>query len=175
MMKDLSEIMSRLCQLQTLVQRMIDEPHEQPAALSPSPADLDFESIYRLYPRKSGKTEGLKKCRKMIRTQQDYDNLKLALKKFSKHHNGIGTNPAYLPYFSTFMSSWTDWLDADVGQVKMTTGQSETTAEYVERIRAQNERDLADWGTPDPHRVKEIMAGALKGHGISKVHDESEE
>lgn len=79
------------------------------------PLDFDFEAIYKKYPRKMGKTAGMKTCRREITNPEEYAKLKLSVERCAKHHADQGTEKQYIPYFSTFMSGWEDSLDADYG------------------------------------------------------------
>jgi len=76
---------------------------------------LDFESLYQKYPRKLGKSAGLRKAKSEIRSHEDFDLLSKALDRFCTHHKERKTEPEYLPYFSTFITSWRDWLDPATG------------------------------------------------------------
>lgn len=69
---------------------------------------FDFELVYQRYPKKTGKKPGLAKCRKLIKTQEDYDALKSAVGIMAKAWRGHDTT--YCPHFSTFVSQerWKD-------------------------------------------------------------------
>ena len=77
--------------------------------------DEVFESIYRLYPKKMGKSKGLQKYKKQVKTEKDQNDLKRAIHSFIKYHENRGTEEQFIPYFSTFMTSWRDWLEDDTG------------------------------------------------------------
>jgi hypothetical protein len=76
---------------------------------------FDFERLYRKYPRKMGKTPGMKKCKKEIKTEKDYQDLEKAIERFLAYHVSAETDAQFVPYFSTFMSAWRDWLDEEAG------------------------------------------------------------
>ncbi len=76
---------------------------------------FDFELVYKNYPRKIGKANGVKRCQKDIKTQEDFEALQAAIRRFSEHHKTHNTEARFLPYFSTFMSTWRDWLDPLAG------------------------------------------------------------
>jgi hypothetical protein len=78
--------------------------------------DLALEAVYQRYPRKLGKQEGMKKARREIQSPDDLAGLNRALARFNAHHAAKQTATDYIPYFSTFMSSWKDWLDPDAGK-----------------------------------------------------------
>lgn len=77
-----------------------------------------LDRVYRRYPKKVGKAEGMKRALRLIRTPDDLVALERALDRFLAYHARVQTEPQYLPYFSSFMSSWTDWLDEDAGVVE---------------------------------------------------------
>ena len=78
-----------------------------------SNAHFDLESLYQKFPRKMGKAEGLKKLRKEIQSQDDFDAVAQAIDRFKAHHSQ--TDPKFIPYFSTFTTTWKDWLDPNTG------------------------------------------------------------
>lgn len=77
--------------------------------------NFDFEKIYEKYPRKIGKSPGMKKAKKEVFTQEGYDELLSAVEKFAAHHQEQKTEAEFIPYFSTFMNQWRDWLDSKTG------------------------------------------------------------
>jgi hypothetical protein len=74
-------------------------------------AVFDFDSVYREYPLKKGKTPGLKICKRQIKTQADFDVLLRAVRKYAAERKG--QDQQYTLHFSTFMGRWRDWLDSD--------------------------------------------------------------
>lgn len=80
---------------------------------------FDFEKIYMAYPRKEGKKRGLELCLRQIKTPDDYLKLERAVARYVAKLRAEGTAPQYVKQFSTFMSSWTDWLDQDAGKVRL--------------------------------------------------------
>lgn len=77
---------------------------------------FDFESLYKKYPRKNGKSRGMKSCLKEIKTQAQFDALAFAIDCYVGYleKNKIH-DQKYIQMFSTFMGSWRDWLDKDAG------------------------------------------------------------
>lgn len=78
-------------------------------------ASENFDAIYQRYPRKVGKSSGLKKFISQIKTKKDFDKISIALENFLNHHKRIGTAAQFIPHFSTFMNNWQDCLDPDYG------------------------------------------------------------
>lgn len=70
---------------------------------------FDFLAIYQIYPKHEGKTDGIKKCERLITTQEQYDKLKIAVQNYAVAKKGV--EKRFLKLFSTFMSTWHDWLD----------------------------------------------------------------
>lgn len=85
----------------------------------PTRPKFDFEEIYQLYPRHEGKSEGLKRCKKEIKTPEDFDLLKTAVTRYRTHVAKKKTEPEFIKLFSTFMTSWRDCLDQDFGSVSI--------------------------------------------------------
>ncbi len=82
---------------------------------------LDFEALYKAYPRKLGKAKGIAKLEKTIKTQEQYDQVRKALEKYSRHVITSGTEEKYVQHFSTWVNNWSDWADADAGTVNLKT------------------------------------------------------
>lgn len=76
-----------------------------------------IQEMYRYYPKKLGKTNGLKKLRKQLKTETDCRDFATAMAKFITYHQQHETEPQYICMFSTFISTWMDWLDEDAGVV----------------------------------------------------------
>lgn len=72
---------------------------------------FDLNALYLKYPRKRGKTPGIKKLTKDITTQADYLSLEVAIENYSK--TVAATDPKFMLHFSTFAAQWRDWVDAE--------------------------------------------------------------
>lgn len=77
---------------------------------------FDFDKIYAIYPRKSGKMLGLKRCRKTIKTQKDYDDLMKAVVRY--RNETMNTSKQFIKMFDTFIGpadcpTWREYLDED--------------------------------------------------------------
>jgi hypothetical protein len=84
-----------------------------PPPLDPDPTVLlnfDFERLYNLYPRKEGKSLGFKKCSK-IKSQKDYQALEQAIRIYAGKVAAEKTEIQYIKQFSSFMTTWRDWLE----------------------------------------------------------------
>jgi hypothetical protein len=99
------------------------EPTPVPKIKSPPRPVFDFEEIYKLYPRKLGKAEGISRLKKTIFTPEDFDALKLAVENYSKHCASQGTEEKYIKHFSSFVGTqdkphWRDWINYSVSNAK---------------------------------------------------------
>lgn len=79
-------------------------PDEPGARVTPE----DLERVYQKYPRKKGKSEGLKKARQKIRTADSLAQLENSVEQMALLWRGADTK--YCPYWSTFISQdvWKD-------------------------------------------------------------------
>ncbi len=78
---------------------------------------LDFLLIYSAYPRKEGKQRGMALCKAQIKTQEDFDSLASAVKRYVEHIKSQAIEPKFIKHFSSFMfgGHWRDWLDLQTG------------------------------------------------------------
>lgn len=74
-------------------------------------ACFDFEKIYQKYPRKEGKQKGIKTCQGQINTEETYQELIKAVDNYCAYCQKNAIERRYTKQFSTFMSSWRDWLE----------------------------------------------------------------
>lgn len=74
-----------------------------------------IEAAYQGYPRKLGKSPGMKIARREIRSLNGAEALKMAIWNYRKHLEKEKTESQYIMHFSTFMGQWTDWLDPNHG------------------------------------------------------------
>lgn len=74
-------------------------------------SDFDLEKLYKEYPRKKGKTPGLKKLAKEIKTEADYLALAEAIKNYAA--DSAGKDAQYIQFFSTFAGQWRDWIQIE--------------------------------------------------------------
>lgn len=75
-----------------------------------------LEIIYsNFYPRKEGKELGIKKALKEVKTEADLLAFEGAVIRYKDHCAKNGTEPKYIKHFSSFVTSWRDWLDPETG------------------------------------------------------------
>lgn len=84
---------------------------------------LDFEALYRIYPKagRKGKTDALLRFREQIRTPEQYADLKRAIEAEADYHARDLGKDEFRPqpkHFSTFMSKgrWRDCLEPGYGE-----------------------------------------------------------
>jgi hypothetical protein len=93
-------------------------------------ADILAES-YRAYPRKEGKSTGFRKLKAEIKTAEDAKSFRDAVARYAEHCRAKQTDAQYIKHFSTFVTSWRDWLDPDTGSA------SGPTDDRYERLAAK--------------------------------------
>jgi hypothetical protein len=71
-------------------------------------SNFDFEPLYQLYPRHTGKAKGMEKAAELITTDERYAKLEASVRKM--HEAWKGHNTQYCPYWSTYINSkfWDD-------------------------------------------------------------------
>lgn len=86
----------------------------------PKRSGFDLEALYKLYPRKQGKAEGIARLKQMIKTDQDYQDFQRAIANYNNHLRKQQTEAQFIKHFSSFVGTmakqtWRDWLDHDAG------------------------------------------------------------
>lgn len=71
--------------------------------------------VYAIYPRKLGKSAGMKKAMGQCKTMAEVNKLEIAVKNYIAHITREGTEPKFILYWSTFLNGWRDWLDPETG------------------------------------------------------------
>jgi len=70
--------------------------------------EFDIGALYSLYPRKIGKTRGIAKLKREIKSEQDYYLCVRAIENYAKSVRG--KEMEYVKHFSSFVSEWRDWI-----------------------------------------------------------------
>ncbi len=117
----------------------------------PAPAPLDrvteadLEAVYRRYPRKDGKSPGMKIARRDITTRALLDDLRRAVGNFAGVMAEEGREAKYIMHFGTFMGRWRDYLE-----VAPSTGvdQRGPLERAMDEYHGARERLRADRGEP---------------------------
>lgn len=71
----------------------------------------DLEAAYQGYPRKEGKSRGIAKLRREIKTEQDYADLVQAIRNYAAKVSG--SELKFVKHFATFVGEWRDWINPD--------------------------------------------------------------
>lgn len=78
--------------------------------------EKEIERIYaEHYPLKIGKQKGVEKLSSEIRSEHDLNQLAAAIARY-KSNIKPGTEPKFIKHFSTFATTWREWLDPSAGQ-----------------------------------------------------------
>lgn len=132
-----------------------------PKVLNSKKPKFDFESVYKGYPLKVGKTKGLKICEREIRTQEDFTALGQAIARYSvwlsTDQNGFKPSPKH---FCTFMAAWRDWVDPDAGKIEMKAiprPVSVPDSDVTQKSLEDRERQYEAEPKADPARVKKLI------------------
>lgn len=80
---------------------------------------FDFESVYKNYPRKIGKTKGIAQLKRQVRKQEEFDAFYKAVLKYREICEAMKTEKQYIMHFSTFVGTpqaprWKDYLEDGV-------------------------------------------------------------
>jgi hypothetical protein len=99
----------------------------------------DLEELYQKYPRKEGKSAGLRKLKAQIKTQKDFDDLSRAIDRYNKHCEQNQTERQFIKHFSTFATSWRDFLEEGFGEVILPGCKAVTPEEIKKRSERADE------------------------------------
>lgn len=72
-------------------------------------SDDILELYEKYYPRKEGRTNGLKKLLKEIKNDADLISLQIAIKNYATAKQG--TEKKFIKIFSSFAAEWVDWIN----------------------------------------------------------------
>jgi hypothetical protein len=89
----------------------------------PAQSPIDFESVYRLYPRKVGKGKGKARFERQITTRAKYERFAAAVRNYTAYVQGQGRPVDKIKQFDTFMSDWEDYAP---GNFEVTTAAAPT-------------------------------------------------
>ncbi len=101
--------------LQNITEHNITEQNTYVQTGVRTSVSFDFENLYASYPRKQGKSLGMKKLQSTIKTPEDFEKAKQAIEKYTNHCKENAIDKQYIKMFSTFVGEWRDWLDPDIG------------------------------------------------------------
>jgi hypothetical protein len=76
--------------------------------------ESEIAEAYKNYPLKKGKTIGVKKLAKQIKSEEDLSQLILAIKNYAAEVKS--TDRQYIKHFSTFASCWQDYIEVQTSK-----------------------------------------------------------
>lgn len=94
----------------TIVESDFDYTH--PLDLKPDVKKFDLEKLYDAYPKKEGKKIGINRLRTIIKSEETYSKVLLAINNYSNLCKGKEFK--YIKQFSSFVSVWEDYLDIQI-------------------------------------------------------------
>lgn len=82
---------------------------------APAAPGFDFEDLYRTYPRKRGKDEGMIRLKSRIKTKEQFDSFARAVREYSRECRMERTDQTKILYWSSFIGTdekqpWRDFL-----------------------------------------------------------------
>lgn len=77
---------------------------------------FDLEALYAKYPRKEGRSKGMEKLRKQIKTRKDYDDCERALAIYCRSETVL---KGFIKTFATWVNSWRDCLESGYGKTTL--------------------------------------------------------
>ena len=98
----------------------------------------DLDLAYLAYPRKEGKSPGMRTAKAQIKTREDLAALTLAIENYKANLKRKGTKPDFVLLWSTFMNQWRDWSDPSHGH-----------ADDFSRVNAIDNLQLTDYSSPE--------------------------
>lgn len=93
----------------------IKQKEKEVVVVKPTPK-LDFESIYAVYPRKEGKKKGMEKLKREINSHEKFTQLQFAVNNYAIKCKDTETR--FIKLFSSFASTWEDYLEIQEKQFK---------------------------------------------------------
>jgi hypothetical protein len=105
------------------------------------PADFDFESLYKKYPRKEGKDEGMKRLKERNFDRETFDQFEKAVNGYIAKINYEAVEPRFIKHWSSFVGT----------------------------LKSEPWRDYVEWRPSEPtHQTDEEFARRLlEKHGVS--------
>lgn len=101
----LNQILEEIQKLNSVMERK-----KKPQKLDPSTCPFNLELAYKNYPRKEGKTVGMKALAKQIRHREDFQNLLIAVDNYREECRKQARERQFIKVFSTFANCWRDYI-----------------------------------------------------------------
>jgi len=75
---------------------------------------FDFETIWKLYPRKMGKKSGITWLKRNIKSRSRYEKLLQAVTNYKRFTEDQGTAEQFIMHFTTWVKRFEDWTDENM-------------------------------------------------------------
>jgi hypothetical protein len=80
--------------------------------------DLDFDGIWKKWPRRVNKTEARYRFERLIKTQEEYRDLEKAIENYKSDIAAKGTEEKYIKHMASFLGTedkqvWRDWINPE--------------------------------------------------------------
>ena len=82
---------------------------------------FDLESVYNSYPTKKGKSRGMQRLAREIKTAEDFQALKDAVARYVQTDE---VKRGFVKHWSTFANEWRDWTAPDAGTSAVAPGEN---------------------------------------------------
>jgi hypothetical protein len=102
--------------------------------------DEEFLAVYAIFPRKVGKTDGIKILKATVTTRADFDLCIVAVKKYAAAVRG--QDAKYVRHFDRWARTWRDWVEyEEKGPGGKVTRTPQEMAERAMLLMAQERED----------------------------------
>lgn len=132
---------------------------------------FDFEIAYNLYPLKKGKSKGIEKLKRDVKTPEDFELLKKSVINYKKYLDRNKTDPKFIKHFSTFVGEWRDWIEvittATPAQKMASNRHKDEMFEERAKIEANYTGKGLEMAAQDPE-MKKILEKLTSGKSILK-------
>jgi hypothetical protein len=71
---------------------------------------FSFETIWKLYPKKLGKTDALRHFKKTVVTEKDFEDIQSAVKNYQAYIRVEKVEEKFVKHGSTWFNTWRDWI-----------------------------------------------------------------
>jgi hypothetical protein len=138
---------------------------------TPTPK-FDFESLYQIYPRKIGKSEGMKRLEKRITDQATFDQFSGAVRRYRSECARLRTDEKYIKHWSSFVGTderepWRDYIpDAPISKDNAPLVAS---GAVVSTLSTPAPADKREGGPEAAAKVRELIASAFRYDPTNKA------
>lgn len=76
-----------------------------------NPPVFDFDSIWKDFPKKLGRSQALRHFRASVKTESDWMSIKKALANYKRHIQDKSIESRFIQHGKTWFNNWRDWVD----------------------------------------------------------------